>query len=107
MKKNPFPSSKFAPLLIATSMRRHLASLIALLCVLAPLVNAATPVYVTDWCNLDLPEHSGGYGNVSTMLKPNQDAESAMRNLLAGKTIRAVSHLDTGRVEHTLSLIHI
>ena len=101
MKKNPFPSSKFAPLLIATSMRRHLASLIALLCVLAPLVNAATPVYVTDWCNLDLPEHSGGYGNVSTMLKPNQDAESAMRNLLAGKTIRAVSHLDTGRVEHT------
>ena len=33
-------------------------------------------------------------------LMPNQDAKSPMRNLLVGKTIRAVAHLDTGRVEH-------
>ena len=89
----------------STPMRRspaslHPDSLIAILCVLVPHVNAATPVYVNDWCNLDLPEHSGDYANVSTMLMPNQDAKSAMRNLLVGKTIRAVAHLDTGRVEH-------
>ena len=72
----------------------HPDSLIAVLCVLVPHVSAATPVYVNDWCNLDLPEHSGDYANVSTMLMPNQD------KVKVGKTIRAVAHLDTGRVEH-------
>ena len=73
---------------------------LAVLALAAVSPSSATPQYV-DWCALDLPELVGGYANISRTLSPLENANSRMRNLLAGKTIRAVAHLDRGRVEHS------
>ena len=73
---------------------------LAVLALAAVSPSSATPQYV-DWCALDLPELVGGYAGISRTLSPLENANSQMRNLLAGKTIRAVAHLDRGRVEHS------
>ena len=73
---------------------------LAVLALAAVLPSSATPQYV-DWCALDLPELVGGYANISRTLSPLENTNARIRNLLAGKTVRAVAHLDRGRVEHS------